>query len=107
MDIAEIDREIRKIEADKTSWTNCEKLSILYNVRDHQQEERQPRRMMPEYSYSAPPELPSSEFADAMNGVPLESAMKILDEHFESVKIVFPKEYDLVMRRIRSLKDNF
>lgn len=35
LDLEEINREIEKLENCKTSYATCERLSILYNVRDH------------------------------------------------------------------------
>ena len=36
LDIKEIDKEIKKLEnSDRTNMTICERLSVLYTVRDH------------------------------------------------------------------------
>lgn len=41
LDLAEINREIEKLENCKTCYATCERLSILYNVRDHMTEQAQ------------------------------------------------------------------
>lgn len=103
MDMAEIEREIRKVEADRTSWNNCERLAVLYTVRDHQPE---PRPV--EYSYAPAASVEhygDSEFLNAVEGVELMPLFRILDEHMSAVAVVFPKEYAAVLRKIRELND--
>ena len=103
MDIAEVEREIRRCEADKTTWGNCEKLAILYTVKDHYADSdkmvEQPRRAMPQYSYAAAP--PVSEFIGAAANAPPDAMLKVLDEHMEAIKTLYPKEYDAVVRKLR------
>ena len=35
IDIQEIEKEIKKLEEKDTSYSTCEKLSVLYTVKDH------------------------------------------------------------------------
>ena len=102
MDKAEIEREIRKVEADRTTWNNCERLAMLYTVRDHLDEPMP----MPTYSYAAEPVLSGdSDFMIAVMGVGnMQKVFDILDEHMEAVKLVFPKEYSMVLRKINEIK---
>lgn len=56
---------------------------------------RQPDEYTDDYS--------GSDFMEAASGVDLDGFMRVMDEHMEGLRIVFPKEYDSVMEKIRSL----
>ena len=102
MDITEVEKEIRRYEAEKTTWSNCEKLAILYTVKDHLREDTKmispPREPMPMYSYAAP----RSEFVEAASTVPLETLLSVMDNHMEAIKVLYPKEYASVVRQLRT-----
>lgn len=97
MNMKEIEAEIERLEGADTTYSNCEKLSILYNVRDHskQEERREP------VVFHDP--APSSEFISAVNSAPFPAVLDILNEHFDAIKIICPKEYDAVLMKIRNL----
>lgn len=101
MNMQEIDDEIAKLEHSDTTWGNCEKLSILYNVKNgivpNTKMESPIESRNVAYSYA------SSEFMAAVQGAPIEQLLKILDEHFEVIQVLFPKEYDAVIRKIKEL----
>lgn len=105
-DLKEINHEIERLEGLDTTYPSCERLAILYSVRDHLQapEEnhfREPTKMIP-YSYA---DEPQTEFSAAALSIPLDALMPILDEHFEAIRAVFPKEYDAVIRKIKRAGD--
>ena len=56
--------------------------------------------MLQAYSTSGPPQ---SEFVEAASAAPFGALMDILDEHMSAIKLVYPKEYELVMRKIRTI----
>lgn len=106
IDYNEVLDEIARLERDKTTYTNCEKLSILYSIMDHREnpvEDRTTHEPAGTRMYSFAP-APSSEFLLAMNGADPDEALQILDEHFECVKVLHPKEYAAVIRKINGTK---
>lgn len=86
LDMVEINDVIEKLEnADMTMGT-CEKLSVLYNVRDHHSKARSSR----------------CEIVSALQENKSDDIMKVLEEHFEAVRLLYPKEYEMVLRKIRA-----
>lgn len=105
-DLREINREIERLEGLDTTYPSCERLAILYSVRDHLQAPEENHfadagKMVP-YSYA---DEPQSEFLAAALSIPQDKLMPILSEHFEAIRAVFPKEYDAVIRRIKRAGD--
>lgn len=88
LDMNEINEEIVRLEnvEDMTMGT-CEKLSVLYTVRNNQ----------PSMARSS-----KCEIVSALQENKSDDIMKILEEHFEAVRVLYPKEYDLVLQRIRA-----
>lgn len=96
IDLETIEREINDLEArGDTTYSLCERLSWLYIVRDHLRPVRAETRMTQE--------LTGSEFLEACSGVSYPNLMRVLNEHMEAVRVVYPKEYDSVMAKIRAL----
>lgn len=93
IDLDIIEREIHDLEArGDTTYSMCERLSWLYVVRDH----LRPVTMKPQ-------ELYGSEFLETASKRDYASVMRILDEHMDAIKVVYPNEYENVISRIRSL----
>lgn len=99
VDMNEVNAEIRRLEEYDLTYKIAEKLAVLYAIRD-----AQPVEMVEPMMLSENIEEPT-EFTKACVDVPMECLMKILDEHFTAVKIIFPKEYDLVIKRISKAKE--
>lgn len=97
IDIETIEREISELEARQPSYKLCERLSWLYIVRDHLLQDRYP-------STTDLPRLEGSDFLEAADGVPYQELMRIIDEHLEAVRLVYPKTYDSLVQRIRELR---
>ena len=102
IDIKEIEDEITRLEHCNTTYSNCEKLSVLYAVRDKlrapEQEEQGRRR----YSYAAEPDLEyESEFLQAVNQSDLQKALLVIDAHMSAIKLLYPKEYNAIIRKIK------
>ena len=96
MDLKEIKREIERLEGGATSYATVEKLALLYIVREYLDGQE---RMMAGYSYEA-----RSDFMEAVNGAPIDKVFEILDEHFDAIMAIYPKEYTAVIRRIQETK---
>ena len=96
MDIREINGEIKRLEATETNYQNCNRLAILYVIRDHLDNSN----VAPAAEY-----LPrDSEFLDVVSRAPMEGVLSIMDEHMECVKTLYPKEYSAVINRIMNLQ---
>lgn len=110
MDIVEINEHIRKLKCEETNWQSVEKLAALCTVRNELSEAEsretsttpqvEPVRQM---EYSTRPQEPQSEFVEAASAVPFGGLMEVLDRHMNAIKLVYPKEYEMVMQRIRLL----
>lgn len=108
MDIDEINTHIHKLKCGSTDWQSVEKLAALCTVRDELEEKQQSEPQLvevheakiPAYSTASDPQ---SEFVRAASAVPFGGLMDVLDEHMSAIKMVYPKEYELVMRKIKTL----
>lgn len=99
IDLETIEREISELEARQPSYKLCERLSWLYIVRDHIKDAypKDEARSL---------NLPSggSEFMEAASGKNYEDVMKVVDDHLETIKLLYPKTYDGLVERIRQLQ---
>ena len=108
MDIDEINTHIHKLKCGSTDWQSVEKLAALCTVRDELEEKQDSAPQMesvqepkpPAYSTAGPPQ---SEFVAAASAAPFGALIDILNEHMSAIKLVYPKEYELVMRKIRTI----
>lgn len=101
--LEEVEKEILELEKKDTCWAVCERLAWLYVIK---------KELSSRYSRSAATEpenapqvgqISGSEFLDAVSGKDLNSVMAILNEHFEAIKVLYPKEHDAILERIRSI----
>ena len=99
IDLETIEREISELEARQPSYKACERLSWLYIVRDHLYEKIYPQ----DGGERLKTALSGSEFLDASSGKPYEDVMKIMDEHMEMIKMLYPKTYSALVDKIREL----
>ena len=99
IDLETIEREISELEAREASYRLCERLSWLYIVRDHLYEKMYP----PEGKAVLKSALGGSEFLDAANGKPYEDVMKVVDEHLETIRLMYPKTFSAIIARINEL----
>ena len=110
MDIVEINEHIRKLKCEETNWQSVEKIAALCTVRN-ELSETESRENSPDpqdkpvrqIEYSTRPQEPQSEFVEAASAVPFSGLMEVLDRHMNAIKIAYPKEYELVMKKIGSL----
>ena len=99
IDLEEIEREIDKLEHREASYRLCERLSWLYSVRDHLYAKIYP----PEGKTALKSSLSGSDFLDAANGKPYDDVMRLVDEHLETLRLVYPKTYSALVEKIREL----
>lgn len=96
----EINAEIAALEAGKTTYATCERLSILYNVRNNLMSNQQPIQLSSNTSYSYASE-PDSEFKEIARNADFEHLLHVLDEHMKAIEAMYPREYRSVLRKIK------
>lgn len=84
----------------------CLKLAAFYTIRKELFGEEE--KDVPMYSYApAPVEMieryGDSEFLEAIEGKSVSGVMSIMDELMESMKVLQPRIYDSVMRKVTNL----
>ena len=90
-----IEREIRELEArGETTYAQCERLAWLYVVRDHLKPTVEDRRTQ---------RLSGSEFLEACSNVSYPALMQVMDEHMKAIRVVYPKEYESILAKVRAL----
>ena len=99
IDLETIEREISELEARQPSYKACERLSWLYIVRDHLREKIYP----PDGKAAIKSALSGSEFLEAANGKPYEDVMRVVDEHLETIRLLYPKTWEGIIQRIKEL----
>lgn len=99
IDLETVEREISELEARQASYKLCERLSWLYIVRDHLYSKMYP----PDGKADLKSALSGSEFLDAANGKPYEDVMMVMDEHMETMKLLYPKTFESIIQRIRQI----
>lgn len=99
-----IEETILELESSRdTSFAACSRLAILYICRN----ELKGRTLSPVSDSKAAsgevPELSGSEFLKEASGVDIQSLLAVLDEHMDAVRVLYPKEYEALMGKVRSL----
>ena len=103
MDPREIKRAMDELTQGETTYRSVERLALLKIAHDHLTAEPQNiEKRAQEYSWAQPsqPTVMGSEFVTLFYDIPVERAVRVLDEHMSALKIVFPREYDAVMRKL-------
>lgn len=96
VDLETVEREINKLEATRdTTYALCQRLSWLYVVRDH---------LLPSAGKEeVTGRLSGSEFLEACSNVPYKALLGVIDEHLETVRVLYPKSYSALVDKIRQL----
>lgn len=101
VDENEVNRWIARLETEESSWTNYERLAVLYAIRDQQSGSREKALPMAYSAAPAPVEVyGDSDFLRAVSDVPPDKAWVIMDELMDSLKIVNERVYNSVMRKL-------
>lgn len=112
IDLQEIDETIDKIKREGRTIQAAERLAMLYIARDHMlMEESMPADAGQGYARAAAPipekrtpihlrDRAASEFIAACEGIMLEDLLDIFDRHMEAIAVLYPKEYDAILRRL-------
>ena len=109
LDAMEINAEIARLEYVESSYPNYAKLADLYIIRDRMQGSAEP--LAYEQSYSTAPAVAvdisgkygDSDFLQSVSGKNQQKVMAVMDELMDTLKVVNPRTYDSVMRKISAI----
>lgn len=105
LDIREIEYWISRHEEEASSFSDCITLSALYSLRDRLKGEAP---QIAAYSSAPAPEGPlglygPSKFLQAVEGRPPADAWAVMDELMETLRVVNPRAYSSVLRKLQNL----
>ena len=97
INLDEINGEIVRLESQTQTYVTIEKLAWLYIVKDHI------TLSSPAVREEFVPEVGDSEFLQACAEKSVGQVLPIIDELMDSMRVLQPRIYDSVLRKIRSL----
>lgn len=101
VDDREIKKWIARLETEDSSWSNYEKLAVLYTVLNQQGEETANHAPAMYSAAPAPVEIyGDSEFLRAVSATDNDKAWAVMDELMDSLKIINERVYNSVMRKL-------
>ena len=101
IDETEIKKWIARLETEESSWTNYERLAVLYTVLNQQNDGNDRPAPLLYSSAPAPVEVfGDSDFLQAVSSVEPSVAWAIMDELMDSLKVVNERVYNSVMRKL-------
>lgn len=88
--------------------STCIKLAAFYTILNNLYPEKQEPvdggySTMPSYDDYLPQIRTGSEFMDACSQKDIMAVLEVLDEHMEAIKLLYPKEYDSIIEKIRDI----
>ena len=98
LSLEEVERTILELEKRDTTYATCERLAWLYIVHDHLTQ-----RIVQEKSRAA--EMEGSPFLAACSGAEIAEILRVMDEHMDALRVVYPNEYEAVIRKISVTKE--
>lgn len=115
IELREIEETIEKIKSKGNSIEDARTLAMMYVARDYMMREMHAQGAE-NYAYANEPqtvkETPAriqthgtSRFLAACNGVEMGKALEVLDRHMEVILVLYPKEYDAIVRQLESLRE--
>lgn len=97
LSVEEVERTILELEKRDTTYATCERLAWLYIVHDHLMQ----RIVQGKARASV---MEGSPFLSACSGAEIEEILRVMNEHMDALRMIYPKEYDAVVKRIESTK---
>lgn len=103
IDEKEVRAWISRLECEDSSWSNYEKLAVLYAIQNRHS--APVAEAAPAYSMAAAPaatvgEYGDSDFLRAVAGTDPERAWTVMDELMDNLRIVNERVYNSVMRKL-------
>ena len=87
----------------------CIKLAAFYTILNNLYPEKKEEpvdvgySMMPSYDEYIPQIRGGSEFMDVCSQKDIKAVLEVLNEHFEAIKLLYPKEYDSIIEKIKEI----
>ena len=109
LDIREIEYWISRYEQEADKLDDCVTLSALYSIRDKLSGQPSPQPQIAAYSEAASPVAErlglygESDFLQAVAGKDPADVWAIMDEHMDSLRVVNPRVYSGVMRKLTGI----
>lgn len=97
IDLDIVEAEIDRLEAKETTFYVCDRLAMLYTVRDH-------LKPQAKADSAVIPDMGGSEFLEAVSGMKCRDVMEVIDEHIEVIRTLYPRSYESLMARIRGIR---
>lgn len=104
--LKEIEWAISELEREETSKAGYILMAALHICRDHMLGECVQQPQVATYSEDAPEPLGrygDSDFLQAVSGKDPAAAWGVMDKHMEALRVVNPRAYEGVMRRLNQL----
>lgn len=119
IDLREIDETIDSIKRNGATINDAVTLAMMYIAREHMMREgsvQMPAHRAHDYSRAAEPprvvETPdriktrgTSRFLAACGGLPTDDVMALVDEHMDVIRVLYPKEYEAILRRLDKMRE--
>ena len=89
--------------------TTCIKLAAYYTILNALYPEKKEEPIdvgystMPSYDEYVPLIRGKSEFMDVCSQKPITDILEVLNEHMEAIKLLYPKEYDSIIEKIKKI----
>ena len=99
LSVEEVERTILELEKRDTTYATCERLAWLYIVHDHMTQ-----RIVQEKARAA--EMEGSPFLAACSGAEIAEILRVVNDHMEALRVIYPKEYEAVTKKILDTKEN-
>ena len=87
----------------------CIKLAAFYTILNNLYPEKKEEpvdvgySMMPSYDEYVPQIRTDSEFIDVCINKDIVAVLEVLDEHMEAIKLLYPKEYNSIIEKIKEI----
>lgn len=103
--LREVEWAISELEKEESSKPGYMLLASLYTIRQHMQESAELEQPRVASSRSAPQteSYSESEFLQAISGKATADVMEVLDEHMEVMRVINPRAYESVIRKLNKL----
>lgn len=106
IDLREIDETIDELKRHGNTIQAAERLAMLYIARDYMVRENNMQSAQDYSEAAAPPPViakanHTSDFLAACDGAQIGLILDVLDEHMDAIRVLYPREYDSVIERIK------
>ena len=95
IDMNAVNEEIERLEADDLTYRIAEKLAVLYTIRKENGTSVASRAINGN----------QTEFEEIAMRISKQALIDSINEHVEAVRIMYPKEYELIIERMKKAEN--